>query len=293
MIKEVPKWWDYKYNLYMRIWNGDYFDNTIKNIEDVKDYCKSEVIWPYYYQKENCYDADLILVPYNILFNEDLRENYEINLSNAIVVVDEGHNAPQVWESLASVEITGTKLMLINSELKDAKKFLKLNEMMKFQNQDLIRLIEKLQTIVSSFSYFLKSIKFPIQETSLSSYKNLFEIYDNFLIAKAKNLFTVIKMASSWRSKQNEFDIDYEDSDEEEKKSDYDMSIDENNLKDWLAIIENIISWIAQNFKHKTVIHTEEFHKVIKTLELLSKMQGIISNDESDKITGEIYTYFN
>ena len=107
--------WKYKKKFNPHNENLNCSDYPIQNIEELTNDWKTKGYWPYYKQKENCQDADLILVPYNILFNGAIKEYYKISLQDWIVIIDEGHNVTQVWESLANIDITETKLEIMKT----------------------------------------------------------------------------------------------------------------------------------------------------------------------------------
>jgi len=47
---------------------------------------------PYYAVKARAHAADIIFMPYNYLIDEKIRENYEIQWENSILIFDEAHN---------------------------------------------------------------------------------------------------------------------------------------------------------------------------------------------------------
>ncbi|SOV24299.1 DEAD box helicase,putative [Plasmodium sp. DRC-Itaito] len=69
-------------------------NNRNVDIEDIKDICKNEhiEICPYYLSKENIKNADIILLPYICILNENIRNNLKINIKNNIVIFDESQN---------------------------------------------------------------------------------------------------------------------------------------------------------------------------------------------------------
>ena len=42
--------------------------------------------------KERVEHADLILMPYNYLIDERIRENFNLDYSNSVLIIDEAHN---------------------------------------------------------------------------------------------------------------------------------------------------------------------------------------------------------
>ena len=93
----------------------------IQDIEELHKLGKKEHVWPYFLQKERAKNADLILMPYNYLVDEKIRENFEIDYKNAIVIVDEAHNIGGVWEEVSSININERKLESMLFELMNLK----------------------------------------------------------------------------------------------------------------------------------------------------------------------------
>ena len=49
-------------------------------------------------------NAELVLCPYNYVFDENIRAALEIDLTGAAVIIDEGHNVEDVCRDGASME---------------------------------------------------------------------------------------------------------------------------------------------------------------------------------------------
>lgn len=89
----------------------------IQDIEELHKLGNEVKVCPYFLQKERAKHADLILMPYQYLIDEKIRENFEINYTNAVVIVDEAHNVGSVCEEVASLDLTDVKLEAILKEL--------------------------------------------------------------------------------------------------------------------------------------------------------------------------------
>lgn len=75
------------------------FKNSgIHDIEDLKEndcnFC------PYYKAKELVKTSSLIFLPYQILFSKDSRESFNLNLEDAILIIDEAHN---IYETVIQI----------------------------------------------------------------------------------------------------------------------------------------------------------------------------------------------
>ena len=72
---------------------------------------------PYYAMKDRASGADVIFMPYNYLVDEKIRENFEINFQNSIIIFDEAHNIAQTCEDEASFSIETKNLETVIMEL--------------------------------------------------------------------------------------------------------------------------------------------------------------------------------
>ena len=74
--------------------------------------------------KDRAAGADIIFMPYNYLIDEKIRENFEINFENSIIIFDEAHNITQSCEDVSSFSIDCTnleKVIIELTELQDVK----------------------------------------------------------------------------------------------------------------------------------------------------------------------------
>lgn len=98
----------------------------------------------------------------------------------------------------------------------------------------------------------------------------MFYVMGNLLIAKAKHLFTVIKIATSYDPSKNETTIN--DKTEDKNTDTLFDYISLSNLEFWISITESIIVNIAKKNKNLSVIHTEYFHRLLMTLSRIKYM---------------------
>lgn len=61
---------------------------------------------PYYLAREDQDEAEITVLPYNYLFDTTMRRAQKIDVSNAIVIVDEAHNLEKHAEETASFDLT-------------------------------------------------------------------------------------------------------------------------------------------------------------------------------------------
>ena len=79
------------------------------NLLDIEDICakgRKLEFCPFYQQIEIAKSySDIILMPYNYIFDQDINNIMEIDIRNNIVIIDEAHNIRKVCEDSKSVEI--------------------------------------------------------------------------------------------------------------------------------------------------------------------------------------------
>lgn len=86
------------------------------DIEDLYKNGKELVCCPYYANKDQIKDAEIIFVPYNYLIDPCIQMYSKLPLENAIVIVDEAHNIEKMCEEAAS---TAIKITQIEAAIKD------------------------------------------------------------------------------------------------------------------------------------------------------------------------------
>jgi Rad3-related DNA helicase len=63
-------------------------------------------------------------MPYNYLIDPKIRDNYKIDFSNSIIILDEAHNIEKVSEEVASFDLNLSLLQLILNELGSLANFI-------------------------------------------------------------------------------------------------------------------------------------------------------------------------
>lgn len=72
---------------------------------------------PYYASKDRATAADVIFMPYNYLIDDKIRENYEIDYTNSVIIFDEAHNVAQAQEDVTSFELKAKTLTACLTEI--------------------------------------------------------------------------------------------------------------------------------------------------------------------------------
>jgi regulator of telomere elongation helicase 1 len=88
------------------------------DIEELAAMGRDQRMCPYFLSRESGQRADLVLMPYNYLFDPVVRRGLQVNWTNSIVIFDEAHNVEQVATDAASCEISTATLGSCITELK-------------------------------------------------------------------------------------------------------------------------------------------------------------------------------
>ncbi|VEV58486.1 DEAD box helicase, putative [Plasmodium vinckei vinckei] len=93
-----------------------------KNIDmnQIKEICKHDKIeiCPYYMCKENIQNADIILLPYICILNEQIRNNLKINIKNNIIIFDESQSIIENINNANSIGISKNQIIFTKLTLK-------------------------------------------------------------------------------------------------------------------------------------------------------------------------------
>ena len=92
--------------------------NNMLDIEELYKNGKAQTFCPFYQQIEIAKSySDIVFMPYNYIFDEDINNIMEINITNDIIIIDEAHNIRKVCEDSKSIEIKNNDFDDIISDL--------------------------------------------------------------------------------------------------------------------------------------------------------------------------------
>lgn len=89
------------------------FEDKAWDIEDACEFGLKHTTCPYYGVRSLQEQADITLCPYNYLLDPTIRSNLNINLTNAIVIIDEAHNLEDICRDSASFIIDTNQIQSI------------------------------------------------------------------------------------------------------------------------------------------------------------------------------------
>ncbi|CAG2104848.1 unnamed protein product [Medioppia subpectinata] len=89
----------------------------VLDIEDITKLGKGIKACPYYSTRLAIPEAEIVILPYNILLHSATRESYGINLKGSVVVIDEAHNLMETIHNIHSIELKGSHIIDTLSQL--------------------------------------------------------------------------------------------------------------------------------------------------------------------------------
>ncbi|GIY35770.1 hypothetical protein CDAR_27831 [Caerostris darwini] len=84
--------------------------SAVRDIEDIVELGRDLKSCPYYATRHVIPDAEIVLLPYNVILHKPTRDAYGIVLKNNILIIDEAHNLVEALNNMYSSEISGMTL---------------------------------------------------------------------------------------------------------------------------------------------------------------------------------------
>lgn len=97
----------------------DKMHQPVMDMEDLVEMGKQNSICPFYYTRAQVERAELVLLPYNYLFDKDARATTlsDIPWNNAVVIFDEAHNLESFASESASFDLSNTDIAACIKEI--------------------------------------------------------------------------------------------------------------------------------------------------------------------------------
>ncbi|CAL1284082.1 unnamed protein product [Larinioides sclopetarius] len=184
---------------------SDLQDNVlaaVRDIEDIVQLGQELKSCPYYATRHAIPDAEVVLLPYNVLLHKATRDAYGIVLKNNVLIIDEAHNLVEAVNSMYSAEISG---MLLKQTLWQMQSYLSMYQT-RF-SQETKRFIKLILQVCHAFVKFLNehcnkiSKIIPVMEfitLTETGNVNIFELVkyiENSLICQKVHGFTASRVA--------------------------------------------------------------------------------------------------
>ena len=92
-----------------------------KTIEELKSIAKERKFCPYFFERDKSIHSDLIFLPYNYIFDRDIKKKMNIQMKNSILIVDEAHNLQDICNDSVSKDIDSIMIEEVLKDLKEVK----------------------------------------------------------------------------------------------------------------------------------------------------------------------------
>ena len=123
-------------------------------------------------------------MPYNYIIDEKIRENYEVEYENSVIIFDEAHNIAQCSEDVSSFQLKDTLLDTVMKELHSLQESRSQNDQREWKTttED----IDTLEKITRKFMKYLNN--FDINQKSVYSSRYL---PDRSVVLEGKQVFNI------------------------------------------------------------------------------------------------------
>ena len=217
--------------------NKEKLEDSKNNLIDIEELCKNgkkDKFCPFYYQIDKSKSvADIIFMPYNYIFDEDIRNTLNINLKGNIIIIDEAHNTRQTCEEAKTIQITEDDLNEMTIDLNNLIKGMQTAENVEF------KVIEDINKKNSK-----KSVNNDIENLDIKPEQILSEIEGiKIILNKFKDSNIILPDGKSWPNKGklltlNEFEnlfIDKNSNNKIIKYKNNEMELDDDDFSEDLS----------------------------------------------------------
>ncbi|CAD8209823.1 unnamed protein product [Paramecium octaurelia] len=212
----------------------------INSLEESKQFGHNTKTCPYYFERERLANADLILLPYNYLLDNEFSNI--VNTENSIIIFDEAHNVPKTAED-------GQSFFMNETIVQEAKK-------------ELERWLKELNEMPDFFSEFQQALnQKKLSSLSLSEYDDIVKTIGAFSI-----FLQDLQGASYFDQKQNNeqckvfnaqqvFTFLYENTSINQKNATtiFSKGISQDNISLYISFCKTIITYMSETSSHEGV----------------------------------------
>ena len=271
-----------KFNGTCPYYNGVLQDKREKNncldIESLFINGKKQTFCPFYQQIESAKSySDIIFMPYNYIFDEEINKTLEIDIENNIIIIDEAHNLRQVCEDSKSVDIKETDF---DDIISDIEKLLSYNE----KEQALKSLLIKEEKKKSPFVEISKQ-NLEIENQIIKSIKNKlispkFKIENGGKILNYLEFFEIFISKEEIKNKKKKKKIIYKNDSGDSIMPSIPKNITISNIEEHIQFLVKVEKAFQELYEKGTKISI-----LIKILYVISELSKNITNQN-------FYTFF-
>lgn len=131
---------------------GSYRDHALAEVQDMEELVqlgKQMHTCPYYGARHSVRQAELVMLPYNLLLQRDAREALQLSLDDSIVLIDEAHNLIDTILSTYTAELTQAQ---IDAALSQVNGYLqRFATRLKGSNEEHMRMVQVLLRALQAF----------------------------------------------------------------------------------------------------------------------------------------------
>jgi len=242
-------------NNYINNINNDYLD-----IEELANFTFENKICPFFYEKNNINNADIIFMPYDFLFDKAIKKILNIKIKDNILIIDESHNLSKLCEDVNSFSITTNDLEEI---IQDLYNIIENNKEYDFNMDNKIN--------INEIKYEILSINKIIKNINNNQLKILQgEVYPDKGMLLTKNDFLSLFLSKSMNCSNNKnnsnADLEY-------------ITLD--NINKHISLLKYIHKFINVNFERKT--------KLSIYISILEKINNFYINQNNNNIDSYIF----
>lgn len=149
-----------------------------KNIQDLEElvrHGKLQSTCPYYTTRRSISNSEIVLVPYNILLNKNLREKSGLDLENNILIIDEAHNLTEAVASIHGVELDFLTLENARNQVD--------HYIFRYEKRFNEKNLKEIKNLLALLETFLKKSRETFDADKISEMQSLGQFTHNFGLA--------------------------------------------------------------------------------------------------------------
>lgn len=170
---------------------------TVQDLEDVVSKAKQLKACPYYASRLSIAEAEIVILPYNILLHKGTRTSFGVHLKNSVVIVDEAHNLLETLANVYSIEIQHRHLDILHRLLSKylARYYTRFNSLNIMYLKQLIFILKRMMLLLTQsktaiHSFFPLEFVLKLEIEHINIYK-LVEFLDKSHIASKLHMFSL------------------------------------------------------------------------------------------------------
>ncbi|KAH9398647.1 DEAD H (Asp-Glu-Ala-Asp His) box helicase 11 [Tyrophagus putrescentiae] len=120
---------------------------NVQDLEDIVTKAKQLKACPYYASRSTLTEAEIVIMPYNILLHKGTRDSFGIHLKDSVIIIDEAHNLLETLANVYSIEIRQRHLEMLQTLLTKymTKYYSRFNPLNLMYLKQLIFIVKRLQ----------------------------------------------------------------------------------------------------------------------------------------------------